>query len=59
MAIRFVPKTAEDLKAEAISLAPVIAAEPISEAPSAVKSIRANTPKRKQGPSDETDSKGR
>jgi hypothetical protein len=57
MAIRFVPKTAEDLKAEAIAPAPVIAGEPIGETPSLIKSIRANKPKCKHGPSEKTDSK--
>jgi hypothetical protein len=59
MAIRFVPKTAEDLKLEAESQAPKIVGEPAGEALSHVKPIRAIKPKRKQGGSDESDAKSK
>lgn len=59
MAIRFVPKTAEDLKAEAASNspAPQTARAPISEAPVLAKPTKPAKAKRKPGASEDDDAK--
>jgi len=58
MAIRFVPKTDDELKPKTVSPAPAIADAPINEAPSPIKSARAKQPKPKDGPRDAAESKG-
>jgi len=58
MAIRFVPKTAEDKEPKAVPPTPVIADAPVEEAPAPIKRAKANKPKSKDGPRDAPESKG-
>lgn len=58
MAIRFAPKTDEDLKAKAVAPTPAIDDAPVSEVAAPVKPVKASKTKAKDRARDAAESKG-